>query len=1171
MDTSTLDALERSIEQWELIDSRFRQLVEGLGIEQDRNNCRCPNPEHKDSHASAQINEVWANVYCYTCQKGWKAPDLIEMVVGVSDKREKLKIGLNLVGAVVPEWLDGAAIQTAIAPRKKAEEIEEPETIIPNIQSLDSRDRDYQVIRSKYELLPDHRKNLKKRGLTDEEIEWGGYVSIDYESPLPGFAEKSPAGGFTCPIRQYGKVAGLQIRTAFVGAKYVWVSINRSCHIKVTDKGRTESPLSFLIGSDTDRPMLSEGFLKTDIIYLKTGKTCIGAAGGNWSAGQAQLLDYIQKFNPKGFDIFADSDTIGNTSVAKRTWRQILEFQKLGLEVRVADYGQLFDKSLPSPDDWLVAGGDIDQIHWLSAKEFRLKCMSVGIETEIPTAAISVSPTGEITKEKWEKKHSEIRKKWEAVESENAAIVEAEAERDFKEWILNKALAVFHKPTIKNNHRQFIRPSNSVDLYFPEGGRLAAIETAIALGKKLIADFSPTGTGKSKEMDAMNQLGPQHFGVSRLLFVTEDPRNITVTGLENVTRIDSRHRGITINENGERRIAKKGEKLVSPATCLAPEIFAALRSAGIENADSSAIGCVGCPHFNQCKSPASKYDFDKPNYIYQRKVGLGQKAMIVHPQSLPHPKSLSLDSQKFPYSKSQKTKDLGALLYWEEFGKNPISTKIVVSEKDIKETFFQISANPVDFFKSDVDSIAFFTPILHKLQRIIETDNSRFGISHQEVVKEFDIELIKSAFSSDELKEIYAAIAPNLNFLKDSFRHDIEYSIKEAEKIAKQWLHHFFGVLIGERLGHFHIAHGQLIIDIFNSRIPQIVEEAEINIFSDATLTRDRLAAMLRVSPDDIFVICQETDLPKNLTIKQIPIRSYLHRGADQSRRIEAAKAEIISRHPNEAIAVIGSKKAGDSRYWFNHNRGSNFAYKEMIKHLILDGTPVQNIASLEAEYHLLYGAIANPEQLQKFTLEKIYIEFIQALGRPRANLRQDKITVWAITDIDLSPLGYPVEKVDLGSLSLSCLGMVDRLKRKIGDAIKSGAESCQAIAEKIGCSQGRISQIAKEYGGFRRLRQILISLLDNLNKEINIPAFDGQEDPEALTSLALEFLGIVTSADSFLGGLANAAKVYGESGLKRAIAALKNLDIDYFEATLEYTWQELILSLDNFSICENL
>ena len=1107
---------------WSEIDDRFETLAIGLGFigksAGKSKVCRCPDPYHEDAHASAQVNPQWANIYCYTCCKGWKAPDLIEIVLGVTDNQEKLKVAQQICGITST---DDAQVEEYrnFTPQKK---VVETKPIVPNIQPVTDRDRNYTAIAIGKKLLPSDYENLKNRGMSDTQISWGKYFSVDKGDLLAGFG-KSPAVGFTCPVRQYGQVVAIQIRNTQHGSKYIWVSENNSCHISVAEN-RSESPLSFLLGTETDRPMLSEGFLKTDIIYLKTGKTCIGASGGNWWAGQAQLLDYIQKYQPIGFDIFADAESLSNPSVAKRTIRQASELQKLGMEVRIADYGQLEGKDIPSPDDWLVAGGEMNQITWISLEEFESRC-------------------------------------------------DFEPEKTCKEWILKKAQELLHKPgkNQKNNQKKFIRPLSSVDLYFPEGGRIAAIETAIASGKKLIADSSPTGTGKSYTMGELYQLKAEHFGVSRLLFITEDPRNITISGLEDVTRIDSRHRGITVNENGEHRIAKKGEKLVSPASCFAPEIFAALRTAGIENADSSAIGCVGCPYFNQCKSPASRYNTNQPNYLYQRKKGLGQTAIILHPQSLPQPKALSTDGQKFPYSKSEKGKDKGSFLYWEEFGKIPFSNRVSVKLNDIKETFYQLNFKPVDFFDLEIDSAVFFTPILRKLQEIMELDNSRFGISHQDIVVQFDIESLKGKFTSEQLKEIYDAIAPDLSFLKLSLGHDIDYSIKEAENLAKQWLHHFFGVLIGEKLGHFHVAHGELIIELFNDRISQIAAEAEINVFSDATLTRDRLAAILRVNPDEIFVICQESGIPKNLKIKQVPLRSYLHRGADQTRRIEAAKAEIISRHQGEAIAVIGSKKAGDSRYWFNHNRGSNFAYKERITHLILDGTPVQNIASLEAEYHLVYGAIATQEQLQQFTLEKIYIEFTQALGRPRANLRDDAITVWAITDLDLSPLGYPVEKIDLGSLSINCLSMVDRLKRKIGDAIKSGAESCQAIAEKIGCSQGRISQIAKEYGGFRRLRQILISLLGDLNKEINISAFDGQEDPEAMASLALEFLGIVTGADSFLGGLANAAKVYDQSGLQRAIAALKSLDIDYFESTLEYIWEELILSLEDFSICENL
>jgi len=544
--------------------------------------------------------------------------------------------------------------------------------------------------------------------------------------------------------------------------------------------------------------------------------------------------------------------------------------------------------------------------------------------------------------------------------------------------------------------------------------------------------------------------------------------------------------------------------------------------------------------------------------------------MIIHPQSLPQPKKLSNDDKNFPYAKIQQGKDQGSLLYWEEFGKLQPNTAITVSQKDLKEVFCQLNFNPIDFFKCNIDSADFFNPILKKLQEIIEGDNSRFGISHQDIVSQFDVAKLRETFTPEQLKEIYEAIAPDLSFLKDSIETKglsgseaftarfalTQEKIKQAEKLAKQWLHQFFGVLIGEKLGHFHVAHGKLTIDIFNPRIPQIAIEAEVNIFSDATLTRDRLAAMIRINPEDIFVICQETEKPKNLKIKQIPIRSYLHRGADQARRIEAAKQEIMARHPNEAIATIGSKKAGDQYYWFSHNRGTNAFYNQRIQHLILDGTPVQNIASLESEHHLLYGRCPTQQELQQFSLEKIYIEFTQALGRPRANLRREEnITIWIISDIDLSPLGYPIEEVELGSLGLNCLSMVDRIKRKIGEAIKAGAETCQEIASAVGKTQGRISQIAKQYGGFRSLLKILKSLLGTQNKEINISAID----PEALINIASEFLGIACGEDTILEGVARAIDFYGQAKFEEAIAALKAVDGAYFELMAEEIWVEII------------
>jgi hypothetical protein len=1134
--------IEQAIEN---LDNYFPELVEALGIQKGRGrNYHCP--FHEDKHASASIvrDKSTSSGYkplfhSFISGETWNAQKLISELEGTSGI-ESLIRGHELLGIAVPtstgSEADSEQVPRKPAPRQQFSSRVSLENIQIQIQDVGERHAAYQELQRRLSLDSAHRSNLQSRGLSDEQIEALGFIScgryqfvgnVNFPGILNGKILAS-APGFLCPVRQYGKIIAAQIRTADEANKYRWISNDGDYKIQVAVEVR-ESPLSFLIGTNPDRPLLSEGFLKTDIIHAFTGETCIGAAGGNWWTGEGQARDYIRRYNPKEFRIFADSDSASNPGVATRTIRQAKEFQSLGVQVAIADYGQLVGKDLPSPDDWLVNLKDSSnwesQINWISISEFENLCQSIGS-------------------------------------------IELEEERDLKEWILNKALAIFHKPAGKNNLQKFVPPENAVNLNFPEGGRIAAIEAAIAAGKKHILDTSPTGTGKSHTAGEMIALGADHFGVSRILFVTEDPRNITVPGLEDVTRIDSRHRGITLNENGEQRIAKEGEDLISPATCFAPEIFAALRSAGIENADSSSIGCMGCPYFAQCKSP-SKFSKNEPNYLYQRRQGLGQPAIVIHPQSLPQPQGLSQDDKKFPYAKAQQGKDLGSLLYWEEFGKLQANQSIIVSQSDIDKTFCQLNFNPIDFFKSSIDSAEFFSPILKKLREIIERDNSRFGIGHQDIVKEFDVQNLRDTFSREQLKEIYDAIAPDLSFLKDSIDSKglsgseafgvrfalTQEKIKQAEQLAKQWLHQFFGVLIGEKLGHFHIAHGQLRIDVYNPRIAQIATEAEINIFSDATLTRDRLAAMLRCKPEDIFVIQQETNRPSNLKIKQIPIKSNLHRGADQTRRIEAAKAEIMARHPNEAIATIGSKKAGDQYYWFNHNRGTNAFYNQGIKHLILDGTPIQNIASLESEYHLLYGRIATPAELQQFTLEKCYTELTQALGRPRANLRPEEITVWAITDIDLSPLGYPIEQVELGSLSLNCLGMVDRLKRKIGEAVKAGAETAQQIAEAVGKTQGRISQIAQQYGGFRPLMQVLKSLLSGLNKGIN----NLNLPPEALYTLAFEFLGIVGYEDTLLEGIAKAVCFYGQSKFEEAIAALKAVDAGYFEAIVEEIWVELI------------
>jgi hypothetical protein len=1267
----------------ENLNTMFPRLLDILGVETRGRSCRCPSPQHEDRHYSAYlyVSNDSPHIYCHTCEEAWFPSQLVGLLCGISEWKEQIERAHDLLGLPLP-LKDGGYERPKnsgdLIPKPKIKTYVQLDPTKIKIQNTHDRDRNYKKIQQQLGLSDIHFNDLTKRGLSESQIKEFGYVSINPGDRVSGTEFPGIFGGefriadpgFLCPVRQYGQVVAAQIRTENKIGKYKWLSGGGKYKLKVSTEGAVESPLAIMVGDQPDFPLLTEGFLKTDIVFLKTERTLIGAAGGNWTSGEAQIRSYIRKYHPKKLGIFADANSLGNPQVAQRTWGQIQKLQAIGnsennfLEIVIADYGQLNGNLIPSPDDWLVDLGEEtatweQKVRWLSVGEFKDAAVKCGLKVEKLLEE----------EEKYQRQLAKSLKKLYPIEE---VVVAA-----------------------KNERKAFIRKPSFVDLYFPKGGRIAAIEAALASEKKYILDISPTGTGKSYTAAEMIELGGEYFGASRIIFVTQDPRNVTVEGLKSVTRIDSRHKGVTKTATGEYRVAKQGDQLAAPPSCFVPEIFTALRIAGIENADSSRIGCVSCPYFNVCKSPQIKGSAgDYPNYIYQRREGLGKSAIIIHPQSLPQPKELAFDGESFPYAKSQQGKDLGSLLYWEEFGSVPIVHSIGVSLEDLEKTFCDINFNVIDSLRFDaatssdisnqiigkfgdfntlkscmklmisnlrqahdlsvtakemgvkffeklwnylaqssqtplpvcsfiadiyqkhgfyhfteliasvkqVDSAGyldlldnFFTEILQSFQsvsrafeigklvkilrKIISEDNSRFGMPHSKIIESFNVKDLMGKFTHEELKEVYEAISPKLDFLNDSFdggeltgkeaislRHAFtQEKLSQAEKLTKQWLHHFFAILTGQKLGHFHVSRRSLTIDLFNDRIPVIAREAEKNIFSDATLSRDRLAAILRCDSDEIFVICQETEKSKNLIIKQIPLKSYLHRGADQARRIEAAKEAILQQCPKAAI--IGSKKLGDDRYFFSsHSRGTNYFYEQGVTDLILTLTPAQNLASVESEFHLLFVHLPSEDELNQYLLEKIYIEYEQAIGRPRANLREENITIWVITDVDLSPLGCEVEVVDLESLSPECLGIVDRLKRKIGEAIKAGAETCQQVADFVGVTKGRISQIAQAFGGFKALKNCLISLLDSIYSEIK----QTEDTTEALTNLALEFYGeywehlTQTIEEDVLCTtkfVASAIKKYGIDRLKEMLVAAKWLDPSGFVSFIQEFLTEICQS----------
>ncbi|MGB3491982.1 MAG: hypothetical protein WBA57_04600 [Elainellaceae cyanobacterium] len=122
----------------------------------------------------------------------------------------------------------------------------------------------------------------------------------------------------------------------------------------------------------------------------------------------------------------------------------------------------------------------------------------------------------------------------------------------------------------------------------------------------------------------------------------------------------------------------------------------------------------------------------------------------------------------------------------------------------------------------------------------------------------------------------------------------------------------------------------------------------------DATLSRKQLALQLGCSPEAIAVVKQRTEATQNLAITQIYDLGRLsqQRGNEQERRVNVLKHHYISL-PGTTY-IIDFKKIEAEGAWWRDSRGVNDV--QDADRLVLVGTPCRNLATLEAQYHILTG-----------------------------------------------------------------------------------------------------------------------------------------------------------------------------------------------------------------------
>ncbi len=85
-----------------------------------------------------------------------------------------------------------------------------------------------------------------------------------------------------------------------------------------------------------------------------------------------------------------------------------------------------------------------------------------------------------------------------------------------------------------------------------------------------------------------------------------------------------------------------------------------------------------------------------------------------------------------------------------------------------------------------------------------------------------------------------------------------------------------------------------------SDRHARIARAAKFNIFLDATTTKEQLALLLEIDPEEIYVVQQETPNHGNLNILQITGMGKLGKDRSESlkRRVAALRRALEERYP---------------------------------------------------------------------------------------------------------------------------------------------------------------------------------------------------------------------------------------------------------------------------------
>jgi hypothetical protein len=237
--------------------------------------------------------------------------------------------------------------------------------------TIDILNHTYQALLSELPLLPEHRENLIKRGLSDSQISSMNYKTMPFFgrdniieillienvqlSGIPGFWTE-PQGvrhlsgplGICIPVRDLqGRISGIQIRrNSDFKPKYVWLS--SSDRLNGCSSG-VSVHVAKPANSDNSEIWITEGPLKADIISLKLNRIVIAIPG---VAAWEKAIPIVWQLKVGSIIVALDMDKLTNQAVMNYQNLLINRLLRMGIKVFEASWNSNF-KGL---DDLLAIG-----------------------------------------------------------------------------------------------------------------------------------------------------------------------------------------------------------------------------------------------------------------------------------------------------------------------------------------------------------------------------------------------------------------------------------------------------------------------------------------------------------------------------------------------------------------------------------------------------------------------------------------------------------------------------------------------------------------------------------------------------------------------------------------------------------------------------------------------